>query len=510
MQLSQEQAEKFFDIVKNLLSVQQKAEQMIGHMQRSNQPYAATAYGYIADSFNPLTKFIYEELDFKRGVDYSQLEKFNELYNNMTNDLSHIKSSALGEYAHDDYMWDPMRNLDVGITDFLKETQELHKSKTQHVPEQQMPMSDVEKNIIKEHQENQNEQPPLSNIEQTAIKEPEKEGQKPINSSRMNQDKQMRKSDVGITDFLEETQELHKSKTQHVPEQQMPMSDVEKNIIKEHQENQNEQPPLSNIEQTAIKEPEKEGQKPINSSRMNQDKQMGAETVFALTDVLSKGNDFDPNSFDNMWAGLREANDKGFLSEQMKQEYRDILSWAKEGGISKRDATQRLKKILLDQLDALDKTSLVQSQYKSLDVINKAKDFVAAYNEFNINGDFGAAQYELEKLSRYIGSSAREGLISNGIANDYRRIIKQAYLRNDEKVQKQATDELIKISDMHKNRIIYGQQTAIKEPKKEESKAKIEAFEKGQQILMNKQKKQNRFNDLYYMEMQQRGNLGNQ
>ncbi|MBQ2845453.1 MAG: hypothetical protein IJE79_05550 [Alphaproteobacteria bacterium] len=427
MQLSQEQAEKFYDIVKNLLSVQQKAEQMIGHMQRSGQPYAATAYEFIANSFNPLTKFIYEELDFKRGVDYSQLEKFNELYNNMTNDLSHIKSSALGEYAHDEYTWDPMRKLDVGITDFLKETQE-----------------------------------------------------------------------------------LHKSKTQHVPEQQMPMSDVEKNIIKEHQENQNKQPPLSNIEQTAIKEPKKEEQKPINSSQMNQDKQMGAETVFALTDVLKKGNDFDPNSFDNMWAGLREANDKGLLSEQMKQEYRDILSWAKDGGISKTDATQRLKKILLDQLDVLDKTSLVQSQYKSLDVINKAKDFVAAYNEFNTNGDFGSAQYELEKLSRYIGSSAREGLISNGIANDYRRIIKQAYLRNDEKVQKQATDELIKISDMHKNRIIYGQQTAIKEPKKEESKAKIEAFEKGQQILMNKQKKQNRFNDLYYMEMQQRRNLGNQ
>ena len=459
MQLSKEQAEEFYSICKNLLNMQQKAGDMFGRMQRSEQPYAAEAYRVIADSFDPLTKFIYEKLDFQKGIDDSQLKEFNKLYSNTKNDLDQIKNSQLGEYTHDDYIWEPMHRLDVGTTDFLKKTQEIQENSIEQVAEQQTPAPNIEQTVTKEPQKAETkEQPKILN-------------------------------------------EQPQTKQEQVAEQQTPAPNIEQTIIKEPQKAETKEQPKKNDKQPQVK----------------QDKQLGVGTVYALLDVLGKQKDSDPNSFDNMWAALKQANDKGLLSEQMKQEYRDIISWAKDAHVPKSDATQRLTKTLFDQLDALDKTSLVQSQHKSIDAINKVKDFVSAYNEFNANGDFGQAQYEIDKMAKYIGAAARQGLISNGVANDYRRIIKQIYGQNNEKMQKYAADELIRISDMHKNRIISGQQSAIKEPEKTKADQarKIAAFKRGQenaQNLINEQNKnkQNQSNNLYYMMMQQRMQSGGQ
>ena len=457
MQLSKEQAENFRKICENLLNMQQKAGDMFGRMQSLEQPYAAEAYRVIADSFDPLTKFIDEKLDFQKGIDDSQLKEFNKLYSNTKNDLDLIKQNWL-EYTHDDYIWEPMHKLNDDITDFLKKTQELQENSIEQVAEQRTPAPNIEQTIIKEPQKAETkEQPKILN-------------------------------------------EQPQTKQEQVAEQRTPAPNIEQPVIEEPQKEVNKQP-----------------KKPINNPQTKQDKQLGVGTVYALQDVLGKQKYRDPNSFDNMWAALKQANDKGLLSEQMKQEYRDIISWAKDAHASKSDATQRLTKTLLDQLDALDETALVQSQHKSIDAINKVRDFVSAYNEFNANGNFGEAQYEIDKMAKYIGAAARQGLIPNGVANDYRRIIKQTYGQNNEKMQKYAADELIRISDMHKNRIISGQQPAIKEPEKTKADQtrKIEAFKKGQekaQNLINERNKdkQNQSNNLYYMMMRQRGLSGGQ
>lgn len=113
-------------------------------------------------------------------------------------------------------------------------------------------------------------------------------------------------------------------------------------------------------------------------------------------------------------------------------------------------------------------------------------------------------------------------------------------------MQKQTADELIKISDMHKNGIIYGRQTGTKEsqkvkenkqpytkqgqvatqqtpltkaePKKAKTEDLVDGFKKGQEkvlALINEQNQhgqqkneQVQLNNLYYMMMQRRGMSG--
>lgn len=94
------------------------------------------------------------------------------------------------------------------------------------------------------------------------------------------------------------------------------------------------------------------------------------EMMWALDDVLENQNSKDSNSFDKMWNGLREASDKGLLSEEMKQEYRNVIKWAKEEHASKSDAVEKLSEVLTAQRDKLaDKDPFLQFAQSERDAL---------------------------------------------------------------------------------------------------------------------------------------------
>ncbi len=410
--LSEEEIKEINKLKENITKRYEKA---LGYSEMRSEGVEKTAQGnaQVASILKPLVDDLNQDFD---------KEKFKYDFDKAMDEMAQIKPYLESISATFEDVWHDLDKLQQGVDDFLSDTKD---AKEQTIVQQrEMSAQDVVQSQSDDKRklpEELQQQDKVADKQSVKKQEPQKtEDKKPADDKRKLPEEQVKADGGHLTPSMDSVKKAIQKYTDAV--ERKSFKDTSRSFVELANEINAAAKAgvISNDVADELRRPLREVQSGAFSVHLHED------AVKSLNEIVNKGQmpQQRPEKAKDIVQSV--ADDKRKLDYEMQQQDKIADKQGKKTVMSEPEKTK-------DPKAKFGMFNMGRSVEKDLreEFSGKMQEFIDNYRKALDGENVGEANYEIDKFTKYISSSARDGVISQSMANQYKQLLSGQYGKSE-------------------------------------------------------------------------------